>query len=310
MHIQQGASTSNFYEFFSDIIFATMAIFVLLMTIFIALINEQSPVTQAKRQLAELEQQIEDLKQDETEIEAQLSDVRSQVLDMEQRDVEIFIIVDRTGSMEQELYNLKNAVLRLALILPKVTDSLKIGVASYWADTEKNVANIKTYSMQELNAPEKDNGRSYNTLKRFMDAQTHLGGNAPILKATNVALKQFSGADRFDGHQVLMILGDVGPYEEANDAFRISRAGVARANQLTQNVSNWVKSRNNRNLIVLFSGRDELNDRSRSNLDRQKYRTSQELFQTIAKQAGQPDAYTENQNTMLTDFLVAALKRK
>lgn len=287
-----------------------MAIFVLLMTIFIALINEQSPVRQAKKQIAELEQHIQDLRRDDAEIQQNMANVQAQVSDMEKRDVEIFIIVDRSGSMEQELYNLKNAVQRLALILPKVTDSLRIGVASYWADTDTNTADIRTFPLQLIYSPVEDNGRSYNQLKRFMDAQNHESGHAPILKATNLALQQFSSAANYSGHQVFMILGDVGPYEEQRDDLTISSAGVARAEQLTAKVSQWIQARENRNLIALFSGRDEIGNAARSSLDKQKYRTSQQLFKNIASSAGQPDAYTENQNTMLTDFIVAALKRK
>jgi len=77
-------------------------------------------------------------------------------------------------------------------------------------------------------------------------------------------------------------------------------------------VGNWAKGKKNRNMIILFSGRYEVywSGFGYGAARRHKHKVSMDLFKQIAAGAGQPKAYTENQSSMLADFLVAALKRK
>lgn len=300
----------GFYEAFSDIIFATMAIFVLLMIIFLVLAKESTPIKIAQKKLESIQQQVVKTETDVRQVESQSKKIEAKLDQLSNKNVEIAIVVDKTGSMEQELYNLKNAIIQLAKILPKVMDSVRISVIAYRLD-EGDRNNISIHPMSKIEDKAKDSGHSYNQLVRFLSRQRHKGGSAPILDATQRALAQFNPNINERDHQVFMLLGDVGPYEITyRNPDLITPEGERRASVLISSIKQWVTKKKNRNIIVLFSGRDELNRSGTTNARQFKHRKSMELFRQIAKDAGQPDAYTENQSRMLVDFLVAALKRK
>ncbi len=312
MKLNKQKEHAGFYEFFSDIIFATMAIFVLLMTIFIVLAQESSPVRKAKKEIEAVKAQTAEISEKIIDSENKAKSLSAELAKLARKDIEIAIAVDKTGSMEEELYNLKSAIKKLAQILPKVSESVKISVVSYRiSESGRNETDV--FPMTRILDSTLDGGKSYQQLVRFLSRQRHKSGLAPILAATNRTLAQFDNSPSFKGHQVFMLLGDVGPYEESiNDADVITRAGEQRASQLVSKIGSWAKSKKDRNMIILFSGRDEV---FRTGLGygaarRHKHKISMGLFKQIASQAGQPKAYTENQSSMLADFLVAALKRQ
>jgi hypothetical protein len=302
----------GFYEFFSDIIFATMAIFVLLMTIFIVLAEESSPARKVKKKIEAVQVEKAQIIEKIDGVEAESAVLESEIAKLARKDIEISLAVDKTGSMEQELYNLTSAIKKLAQILPKVSGSVKISVVSYRiSESMRNETAL--FPMTQILDPKLDGGKSYQKLVQFLRNQRHKSGLAPILSATEMALSQFDSSPGFNGHQVFMLLGDVGPYEESiKDADRITSAGQQRADRLVTIIGSWVKNKKNRNMIVLFSGRDEVyrSGYGYGAARRHKHKVSMDLFKQIAVSAGQPKAYTENQSSMLADFLVAALKRQ
>ena len=312
MKLRDQKESIGFYEFFSDIIFATMAIFVLLMIIFIVLAQESSPARKAKKQIESIQEQKAEVIAKIGESEGKAKELESVIDKLARKDIEIAIAVDKTGSMEQELYNLTSAIQKLADILPKVSESVKISIVSYRISESMRNETV-LFPMTRILDPKADGGKSYQQLVRFLKNQRHKSGLAPILNASEMALSQFDSSPDFKGHQVFMLLGDVGPYEESiSDTDRITTAGEHRANKLVSLVGDWAKGKKNRNMIILFSGRDEV---FRSGFGfggarRHKHKVSMDLFKKIAVEAGQPKAYTENQSTMLADFLVAALKRQ
>ncbi len=310
MRIQEEDSSTGFYEAFSDIIFATMAIFILLMTIFLVLAQESSPARKAQKKLEEIQEQTEKTSQKIVENNKKSKQLESELKNLSKRNVEIAIAVDKTGSMEDELYNLKHAINELSKILPKIMDNVRISVVAYrMSENDRDVTDH--FKMTQIFDSKKDGGTSLKKLTDFMSRQRHQGGSAPVLRATRKALTQFSQNAGERDHQVFMLLGDVGPYELTyKSPDTITSEGRERANQLVSTVKNWKLSKKNRNIIILFSGRDEVNDGRHGQARQRKHYLSMELFKKIAAEAGQPDAYTENQSRMLVDFLVAALKRK
>ena len=311
MKLSDDSTGAGFYEAFSDIIFATMAIFVLLMTIFLVLAQESSPIRQAQKKLEALQEQVTEVKEKKEEIKNESTQLESRLEELSNKNVEIAIAVDKTGSMEEELYNLKNAIKQLAKILPKVMDKVSISIAAYHLD-ENDRDNTAIFNMKQIYDSKKDNGASYKSLTNFLSRQRHKGGAAPVLSATNKVLAQFNSTANERDHQVFMLLGDVGPYEiTANSPDVITPRGEQRAASLVSNIKQWVRAKKNRNIILLFSGRDEINGKYDStSARRNKHKKSMNLFKQIASESGQPKAYTENQSRMLVDFLVAALKRK
>lgn len=313
MKLTKSESGGGFYEAFSDIIFATMAIFVLLMTLFLILAEESSPVRKAEGRLEAVRAEIEAQRDEIAKIQARTQATEEEVSAVAERHVEIAIAVDKTGSMEQELYNLKNAILRLAEILPKVTDSLRIGLVAYRINesTQRNETDV--FPMTEIRARDEDGGRSYDALSNYLARQRHASGAAPVLEATREAIGLLNHAPGYKGHQVFMLLGDVGPYENhVSDLDAITPEGERRAQVLVNTIGGWAKGRKDRNVIILFSGRDEINrfEFGIGPARRHKHKISMDLFRSLAEAAGQADGYTENQSTMLVDFIVAALKRK
>ena len=310
MRLHEESSGAGFYESFSDIIFATMAIFVLLMTIFLVLAHESSPARKAQKKLQEIKEQISETALETEKIDSQSEELASKLKKLANRNVEISIAVDKSASMEQELYNLKHAINGLAKILPKVMDSVRISVTAYrMTQNDRDVT--EHFPMTRILDSKEDGSASLKRLTDFLARQTHEGGSAPVLSATQKALSQFNQSASERDHQVFMLLGDVGPYEityATPDV--ITGEGRRRAEQLLREVKTWAGSKKNRNMIILFSGRDEINDRSYPSSRRYKHQTSMELFKMIAKESGQPESYAENQSQMLVDFLVAALKRK
>lgn len=310
MKLSDDSTGPGFYESFSDIIFATMAIFILLMILFLVLVQESSPVKKAQKRLATLQEQVVEINAKTKKINSQSTQLASNLEKLKNKNVEIAIAVDKTGSMEAELYNLKHAISQLAKILPKIMDKVSISVIAYHSG-ENDRDNTVLFPMMLIHDYKKDNGASYKKLTRFLSRQRHKGGTAPILSATKKVLSQFNPNASPRDHQVFMLLGDVGPYEITyNSPDVITPLGEQRAASLVSSIKQWVVAKKNRNIIILFSGRDEVND-SQYGLDRQKkHIKSMKLFKQIANESGQPKAYTENQSSMLVDFLVAALKRK
>ena len=311
MKLKSESKVVGFYESFSDLIFATMAIFVLLMIVFVVLVQESSPIGKAKKQLEAIKEQIEETKAETLEAEEEAKAKEAEIAKLAKRNIEIVIAVDKSGSMEEELRNLAATINELAQILPKISEDVRIGVVAYRTAEDAVRDQTSILPMYPIVDAEKDQGRSLSQLRSFLASQRAVSGLAPTLKATKKSLSLFNQSSDFDGHQVFMLLGDVGPYEESlRGSDVVTNAGRARADQLVASVGQWVKARKDRNIIVLFSGRDEMTTRENPPQRRRKHRTSMELFKRIAVEAGQQDSYTENQSNMLTDFLVAALKRK
>ncbi len=310
MKLQEKNSGAGFYESFSDIIFATMAIFILLMTIFLVLAQESSAARKVQKKLEKIQEQTKTVSQQIVEINKKSKLLESELKNLSKRNVEIAIAVDKTGSMEDELYNLKHAINQLSRILPKIMDNVRISIVAYRM-SEYDSDDTAFFPMTQIFDTKKDGGDSLRHLSSWMSRQRHKGGSAPVLKATRRALNQFSQDAGERDHQVFMLLGDVGPYEITyKTPDRLTPEGQRRAEKLVSTVKDWIKSKNNRNMIILFSGRDEINDGRYGQDRRHKHYMSMKLFKEIANAAGQPDAYTENQSRMLVDFLVAALKRK
>ncbi len=305
LHGKQPAQ--GFYETFSDVIFATMAIFVLLMIIFAMAAEITSERYQARQELEKIENELAQLEQEKQRISAQADEQESKLAELRDQSIEIFIAVDKSNSMEQELRNLANAIQNLARILPQVIDNVELGVIAYrWRYEGGDDTEI--FPLQKIVSANEDGGKSINELSQFLRRQTHAGGPAPIYEASEYALQQLKVQPRVN--QVFMVLGDVGPYEVRDQSHRVTPAGQAKANSLVTMIKNWVDQAPNRNLILLFSGRDEMNDYRADANWRRKHKVSMDLFRRIASETDQPRAYSEDQSSMLAMILIAALERK
>lgn len=305
MKIQSPEAGTSFYETVSDLIFATMAIFVLLMCVFIAQVN-------LKTGLEELEQQIQQERQRLKETQSQRQDAQDELAKAERSkqaferyELQIVIAVDTTGSMQLELDLLSDTIALIAKVLPKIAASVEMGIIAYRRD-EQNRETTQRFALQPIRDSDEDGGRSFRAVRAFVGQLRARAGSAPLDKAVDEALKMFAPADRFAGHQTFMLLGDVGPYEDAYRDQQISDDNRRQEQAMREQLRIWAGDSPTRNLLILFSGDDEIAKTSGD--QHEKFLQSRRFFQSLAEAAGQPEGYTNQSSEMIPQLLLAALR--
>jgi len=298
-------SSTSFYETFSDLIFATMAIFVLLMIVFVVQVNLDKGIEelleQIKKETAELKAEEEKL----AEKNEQKDRLEQSKKSLEQYNFEIVIAVDTTGSMQWELDQLADTIGLIGKILPKIGKNVKMGVVAYRRD-ENNRKDIKVFPLQRIMDEDKDGRRSYRKIHSFVSRLRARPGSAPIEEAMDKALKMFSSTDTFIGHQAFMLLGDVGPYEDRYRDQMIDSKNRQQEKGMMDQLKLWTGKSFHRNVLILFSGEDEIG--KTSGKQNKKFVESREFFKKLAAAAGQPDGYTSNQTEMIPQLLSTILK--
>lgn len=305
MKLKQTKSVTSFYETFSDLIFATMAIFVLLMIVFVVQINLSQSIDEL---LEKIEKETADLKHEEKNLEKkneQLTKLEKSKQSVQQYNFEVVIAVDTTGSMQWELDQLANTIGLIGKILPKIGDTVKMGVVAYRRD-ENNRVDIKTFPLQVIRDEDTDGKKSYRKIHSFVSRLRAKPGSAPIEEAMDQALKMFSNAESFTGHQTFMLLGDVGPYEDRYRDQLIDGKNRQQEKGMISQLKLWTEENLHRNLLILFSGDDEIGKTSGN--QHQKFVESRKFFEQLAKESGQPQGFTSNQADMIPQLLAVILK--
>ena len=310
--LRQRSSSSGddgFYEAFSDLIFAVMAIFVLLTTVFLVLAKESPEVKKARGALKEVTDKIEAVQAERDAVAEKTEKGEATLADIRSEKAEIAVAVDMTGSMEQELRKLTETVNLVLQVLPRVAPEVRIGISAYRINTD-GVNESRAFPMRTVTDESKDGGKSLGELTRFLKSLSAVGGTAPVDRAVSQSISMFTPAGAFHGNQILMLLGDVGPYEfDYQQADEMTPQGYARADRMENEVAHWVKAAKKRHLIVIFSGNDEIADMQYGAARSRKHRESRDLFKRIAVNAGQKKGYTENVGNMLALFLKAMVKK-
>lgn len=311
MKIANAPQSTSFYETFSDLIFATMAIFVLLMIIFIVQVNLEEGLEELEKKIADemelLETKKQELKEQKTENEKLTNAEKS----LQQYNFEIVIAVDITGSMQREIDKLTDTIGLIGKVLPQIAHSVKIGIVAYRRD-EKDKLAIKTFPLQVIKAENEDNKKSYRRVHDWVRGLRAKPGSAPVELAMDQALKMFSSPDKFTGHQTFMFLGDVGPFEDKYRDQSIDSRNREQADAMVDQLKIWVDQQFHRNVLILFSGEDEIAKTLRlqgpNGRQHQKFLQSRKLFQRFAKETGQPESYTTDSSEMIPSLLSAILK--
>ena len=305
MKLKQTKSTTSFYETFSDLIFATMAIFVLLMIVFMVQINLSQSVDEL---LEKIKKETTELKHEEKNLEKkneQLSKLEKSKQSVQQYNFEVVIAVDTTGSMQWELDQLTNTIGLIGKILPKIGQSVKMGVIAYRRD-EHNRADIKVFPLQVIKDDDTDGKKSFRKIHGFVSRLRAQPGSAPIEEAMDQALKMFSNSESFTGHQTFMLLGDVGPYEDRYRDQLIDGRNREQEKGMINQLKLWTEESLHRNLLILFSGDDEIGKTSGN--QHQKFVESRKFFEQLATEAGQPQGFTSNHSEMIPQLLSVILK--
>jgi hypothetical protein len=303
--LKQSVSTTSFYETFSDLIFATMAIFVLLMLIFVVQTNLGSSVEKLLEKLeaetAELESEVNNLESKNK----QRNKLEKSKTSLQQYNFEIVIAVDTTGSMQWELDQLADTIGLIGKILPKIGNSVKMGVVAYRRD-QNNKQEIQVFPLQVIRDGDTDGKKSYRKIHSFVNRLRAKPGSAPIEEAMDKALKMFSSADTFTGHQTFMLLGDVGPYEDRYRDQLIDSKNRQQEKGMIEQLKLWTDENLHRNILILFSGDDEIGKTSGN--QHQKFLESKKFFEKLAVDVGQPEGFTSDQGEMIPQLLSVILK--
>ncbi len=289
MQLTSPQRSTSFYESFSDLIFATMAIFVLLMMIFLTMV--QLSEVKVREELEEKQEALAQAKK----AEEQLKELTKTVMDLKgkvkTRNLEIVIAVDVTGSMKEEIRHLKAPIDTIASAMPSIT-SLRIGIVAYGFINKKP---LQVFSLAQIQAQEKDSGSSFRALNNFMSQLRAKGNGAPVRHATRTALKMFSTLPSGTS-QIFMLLGDVGPYE------LLKQTGDTEASaekEMFSMVSNWQGNNEVRKVISLYSAEGQYtNARNR------------QFFEKLSVFAGKNGYFTDQAAKMLAFILKASLDKE
>ncbi len=305
MKLKSSNSSTSFYETFSDLIFATMAIFVLLMIIFIVQINLDIEIDELLEELAKEKSELQEEEKKLTQKNKHLQKLDQSKKSLEQYNFEVVIAVDTTGSMQWELDQLADTIALIGKILPKIGKNVKMGVVAYRRD-QNNRKDIKIFPLQTIRDEDSDGKRSYRKIHGFVSRLRAQPGSAPVEEAMDTALKMFSSAEAFTGHQAFMLLGDVGPYEDRYRDQLIDSNNRQQEKGMIDQLKAWTGQSFHRNVLILFSGDDEI--RKTSGNQHKKFIESREFFKKLASGAGQPKGFTSNQTEMIPQLLSVILK--
>ena len=304
MKIVETASKTSFYETFSDLIFATLAIFVLLMSVFLVKVNIESGLDELLKEVEEKTASRDAAEQNVASKNEELNKLQQQAQSLTQYNFEVVIAVDTTGSMQLELNQLTDTIALVAKVLPQIADSAKIGIVAY-RKNEANQLDFKEFPLTNILPEEQDNGASFNRLNRFVRGLKAQPGSAPLELAIDKSLRMFSSTELFTGHQTFMLLGDVGPYEDEYRDQQIDQINRQQEASIIAQLHAWKLASFSRNPLILFSGQDEIQKTTgKQNL---KFKESQKFFYRIAEELGTPEAYTEDSGEMIPSLLGAIL---
>lgn len=194
MKLSPPSQETSFYEVFSDLIFATMAIFVL---IIIVLIIQVRPEGVPAEELAELEKEMEEQAKELEETQKKLEDAIATAA------VELIVVVDGSGSMQPTMDELKGSIVSIAKTIPIVTSEFRLGLIVYRSE-------LDIFPVRQILAEDRDGGRSLRSVSQFTQRLEPQYNIASIDDAVIRALSMFQSPS---SRKSLIVLGDVGPYE-------------------------------------------------------------------------------------------------
>jgi von Willebrand factor type A domain len=298
MALKRPQRYSSFYESFSDLIFGTMAIFIMLMFVFLALIKQsdeqrrkelEAKLAAAKTQAAQMEQEAEKTRE-------QIRQMAKTIIQMDNavrtKGLELVVAVDRSGSMGEGIARMKAAIKTFAEVIPEYAPLVKISVVAYHESLGT------TSPLVQVQARSRDKSASFDELANFLDSVTAQGGSVPVEDAINESLAMFD-VD-FDGFQIFMLLGDAGPFEPVSSG----HFGPDSPSRIFGVAQQWASGHERRKVLTVYSpappGSPQYSD------DEDAKALNRQFFSQLPKAVGQPENFTENPADMLA-FLMRSI---
>lgn len=236
---------NSFYESFSDLIFGTMAIFILMMMVFLVLVNKGDI---EEREV--MEKQVEQLVQAAERSRQQLQSVVSELTQLQKavktQGLRLVVAVDRTGSMAAGLTDLTETLSVFSNVITKYVPEYEVSVVAYHADP----AQFLVLPRQKVLSKDQDAGQSQAAVTSFLAAIQPSAGAAPVARAIDRGL-DLQNIDDFSGVQVLMLIGDVGPFEkEMGMAPEVDQLAV---DQLLASMARWIGRSDKRKVVSVYA---------------------------------------------------------
>lgn len=321
MKLESPSRSTSFYESFSDLIFGTMAIFVLLMLVFLALVQPPATNQDTEEMLAQAEAQLEEQKEDINQLQAQLKKsefqtnvVRKQLEEMmkamaesensvHSKGLELIVAFDVSGSMDNALAHLFETIKTISIVLPTIAPEYRLGMIGYaYDDNGKLPDGLQIFPIRNIFPEQKDSGRSISSINNFL-TNVIRGRIAPTDRALLKAMEMSSQPKEFDGFQVIMLLGDAGPYEYG-ELNILEENEIQSGKAVTERVKNWASASDNRRIISYYSA-----ERPQYNYH-PVIKAGYEFFKELPKAAGQPENFIEDTGKMLAKLLEAIVKKE
>ncbi|MFI4859337.1 MAG: hypothetical protein ACIAXF_01510 [Phycisphaerales bacterium JB063] len=326
MRLRPEPRFTSFYESFSDLIFATMAIFVLLMMIFLTQVGESAvpppdpveptpvtattpaPVPDQTEVLRELERQVMNLQRrlsEQRQASREASDTTNgaaaaaaRELDklrgaLEPRPIELFILIDGSATMGNSMSALREAVDTIVRVLPEVAPQFRIAIIAYRRTNDANLHDISQYFPADLKHGgtqlydvPADDEDARDAVLEFTADIEPTNALAPVEAAVLQALAVMNDPGRDRAQQTLVIMGDVGPGEMNHNAEVVYDA-----------IRTWVAESNRRNVISVFDAATRAPQPDRP------------FFESVAAVAGQPDNFTDQPDEVLALIIRGIMDR-
>lgn len=322
----------NFFEPFSDLIFATMAIFALLMLIFLTQIKKSvatvtdgkkaaAEVAELKKQLGEskkekegLEKKVEEQaskaeKQEKTisEQEKTIDEMGEKVEELEEEvistsSLELVIAVDASATMADVLEDLSKAILRIGDSIPNVASSFRLGVIVYRKG-------LRTFPIQEIHPADEDGGKSIESLKDFVRSECVADNSlANIQGAIHQGAEMLASSSNRKSRKSLVLMGDVGPYEMDGDPRSRTNREIRLEKLACDEIAKLATAQSNLSFFAVYTGSkltDPIDPRNVSDIHRQ---STINFFQDLAKAATDDKGkYVDDANDVLSLLLLAII---
>lgn len=253
MKIIKAERFSSFYESFSDLIFGTMAIFILLMIVLLTQVKQEN-IEAIKKANEETNKQLQKSAEINEELQSVIEKMAQEIDAIKFKKLEILVTVDTTGSMAEAIKSLHETMSTLSAILSKTSPDFKAAVISYG----ENPALIE-FPLTRILPEQKDNGNSLKNLTQFFDSLAPMtekrGGSAPVRIALTRAVTVLNhkiASD--DALQIILLVGDVGPFEGIApnqwDAEAITTSEV---------LSTWLRGDKKRRILTVFANKSTEN---------------------------------------------------
>lgn len=248
MKLQSSRHSTSFYEAFSDLIFGTMAIFVLLMLVFMIQVSTARETEDSRQSVDELEQKIKQLEDEVQQAQHESDEAKDKQKAAEQaasnlkpKPVDLVIAVDGTSSMGATLGSIQRNIESAAEIAARLSPRFRLGLIVY-----RDQRNTHVFPLTEIKPTVKGSpSQGLKQLRQFLNdkvlevwstqggrgetggvrvGSSHMVTRMEPLRALadveygiKTGLSMLGGGQQNEQRKVLIVAGDVGPWEIVNE---------------------------------------------------------------------------------------------